>query len=149
MRFLLPLPLILALAACGPAAQMGLAPGLTARMDSPGARLDESAARDIVNAYRQTVGAQNLTIDPRLSAEATALATGYGRTGKAPVTPGGVAAMRVSAGYSTFADTFSGWRNSPADAAVLARPGARRAGIGVFGDPSTEYGIYWVLLLAD
>lgn len=143
----LALPL-LALAACsgGPAA---LSSGLTARMDQPGANLNRAEALGIVNAYRATSGAPALTADGGLDATAQALATDYARTGTAPKLPVGAAGMRVSAGYATFAETFSGWRNSPADAEVLARASARRAGLGVAYSADSTYGVYWVLVLDD
>ena len=143
------LVLLLALSGCGPAAQVGLAPGLSARMDQAGARLDAGAALGLINAYRSTRGVGPLAIDAQLANSATALAAAYARSGTAPKTPPGASAMRVSAGYPNIADTFSGWRNSPADADVLARAAARRAGIAAVSDPASTYGIYWVLLLAD
>ena len=141
--------LLAALGACGPGPGTGLAPGLTACMDVAGARLDRGEALRLGNAYRTTTGAGALTPDPSLEATADRLASQYAGTGTAPALPGGVSAMRVSAGYSSFAETFSGWRNSSADAAAMARPGARRAGIGVAYAANSGYGIYWVLLLAD
>lgn len=140
---------VLLLAACGPAVQSGLAPALTARMDSGGARLDAGQALGIVNAYRVSVGAAPVSLDPGLSGVADGLARAYATSGRQPQTPASASAMRVSAGYPTFADTFSGWRNSPPDAAVLARPAARRAGLAVVHSAASEYGTYWVLLLAD
>ena len=141
--------LTLLLAACGPATQSGLAPALTARMDTGGARLDANQALGIVNAYRSSVGASPVVADSALAEAANGLARGYATSGKSPQTPANASAMRVSAGYPTFADTFSGWRNSQPDAAVLARPSARRAGLAVVHDAASEYGVYWVLLLAD
>jgi uncharacterized protein YkwD len=57
--------------------------------------------------------------------------------------------MRVSAGYANFAETFSGWRNSPADAAAIADASATKAGLGVAYDANSTYGVYWVLVLAN
>jgi uncharacterized protein YkwD len=55
--------------------------------------------------------------------------------------------MRLSAGYTNFAETFSGWRNSPEDANVLAQGDARRAGFAAVYDPNSAYGTHWVMLL--
>ncbi len=123
--------------------------GLTARMDQPGAGLNRAEALGLVNAYRSTTGAPALSADTGLDAEAQALAAGYAGSGTPPRTPAGAAGMRVSAGYATFAETFSGWRNSPDDARVLTTPAARRAGLGVAYDVNSTYGVYWVLVLAD
>jgi hypothetical protein len=136
-----------AVASCGEEAG-GLAPGLVAQMDAPGANLDRASAIGIVNQYRATVGAKALTDDTSLDATAQSLASQYASTGTAPKLPPGATAIRVSAGYNTFAETFSGWRNSPADASALATATATRAGIATIYDPKSTYGIYWVLVLA-
>lgn len=138
---------LLALAACS-SGGTPLAPGLTASMDAPGAVLDRNAALNIVNHYRAANGVSPLTEDPGLSEQAAELAQQYARTGTAPNMPEGANAIRVSAGYSTFAETFSGWRNSPKDAAALIDPRSVRAGIGVYSDPSSEYGVHWVMIFA-
>lgn len=127
----------------------GLHPGLTARMDQPGANLDRAGAIGLVNAYRASVGTGALAGDAALDTTAQALAAQYATTGTAPKLPAGAVAIRISAGYANFAETFSGWRNSSADAAVLATPGARRAGIGVAFNQASTYGTYWVLLLGN
>jgi len=127
----------------------GIAPGLVARMDAPGAALDKNASIGILNQYRATAGAQPLRLDAGLDATAQALANEYAQTGTAPKTPSGATTIRVSAGYSTFAETFSGWRNSPDDARVLADHNLGRAGIGVAYSPNSGYGVYWVLVLAN
>ena len=141
------------LAACSPGggnagAGMGLAPGLSARMDQPGASLDRAQAVGIINAYRATNGLPPLTPDGGLDGTAQALANQYAATGTPPKTPNGVKGFKLSAGYATFAETFSGWRNNPADAAGL-RAAASKAGVAVAFNPSSSYGIHWVLILAD
>jgi uncharacterized protein YkwD len=153
---LLPIATVLGaalLAACSPGgnnagAGMGLAPGLSARMDQPGASLDRVQAIGIINAYRATNGLPPLTPDGGLDGTAQALANQYAATGNPPKTPNGVKGFKLSAGYATFAETFSGWRNNPADAAGL-RTAAGKAGVAVAFNPASSYGIYWVLVLAD
>jgi uncharacterized protein YkwD len=126
-----------------------LSGGLTARMDQPGASLNRGEALGIINHYRATVGGTPLVADAALDATAQSLAAGYAKSGNAPQLPPGSIAIRVSAGYANFAETFSGWRNSPADAAILAHNTATRAGLGVSYDASSTYGVYWVLVLDD
>ena len=138
----------LTLAACAPSGAP-LAPGLTARMDAPGANLDRGQAIGIVNAYRSTAGVAAVAGDATLDAMAQGLAAQYAATGTPPAVPTGTVAMRLSAGYVTFAETFSGWRNSAADAAVLAERNASRGGVGVAYNASSNYGVYWVLVLDD
>lgn len=126
---------------------VGLAPGLTAEINAPGVQMDRQSALNIVNQYRATRGAAPLTADPALDAQAQSLATAYAQSGTPPTRPADAAAMRLSAGYANFANTFSGWRNSPADADVLAQGDARRAGFAAVYDPNSAYGTHWVMLL--
>ncbi|HWV20178.1 MAG TPA: CAP domain-containing protein [Devosia sp.] len=132
----------------GGSAPTGLAAGLTARMDQPNARLDRAQAVNLVNAYRSTRGVAPLTADAGLDGTAQALANQYAQTGTAPATPQGLTVMKLSAGYATFADTFSGWRNSPADAAGLVAQGSK-AGLGVAYNAASSYGVYWVLVIGN
>jgi Uncharacterized protein with SCP/PR1 domains len=141
----------LALSACasmGGAAPAALAPALSARMDQPGATLDSQQAIGLVNAYRATRGLPALTADAGLNGTAQALANQYAQTNSAPGKPQALVQMKLSAGYATFAETFSGWRNSPADAAGLAA-NAAKAGIAVAYNPASSYGVYWVLVLGN
>jgi len=127
----------------------GLAPGLTASMDSPGASLDRPTAFGMLNQYRAHAGAGPLSDDPSLDATAQSLAQAYAASGKAPALPAGITGLRASAGYANFAETFSGWRNTPGDAAVLATPTAQRGGLAAIYDPNSTYGVYWILVLAN
>ena len=140
---------VLALGGCMGGGGGAAAPGLAARMDQPGASLDRSAALGMLNAYRSTTGTGALAGDAGLDASAQALAAAYADSGTAPKLPQGATAMRLSAGYASFAETFSGWRNSPDDAQVLATAAASRAGLGVAYNANSTYGVYWVLVLAD
>lgn len=125
---------------------IALAPGLSARMDQPGASLDKAQAIDIINAYRATKGLPALISDPALDGTAQVLANQYAQTNTPPKTPQDLVVMKLSAGYATFAETFSGWRNNPADAAGLTA-NATRAGVAVAFNQGSSYGIHWVLVL--
>ena len=139
------------LAGCvgGPSGGGGLAPGLTQAINTPGAQMDRGAALSIVNQYRSVRGVAALAPDQGLDAQAQTIASQYANSGTPPSLPSGLTAMRLSAGYENFAETFSGWRNSPADANVLASPTARRAGFAVVYNPSSAYGTHWVMVLAQ
>jgi uncharacterized protein YkwD len=137
------------LGACSTGGGGALSPGLSQRMDQSGASLNRAEALSIVNHYRQTVGAGALRADASLDATAQALAQQYASSGTSPKTPAGAVTIAVSAGYPNFAETFSGWRNSPADAAILANRSATRAGVAAVYDANSTYGVYWVLLLDD
>lgn len=137
--------LTLGLAACSSAG--GLSPGLSQRMDLPGAQLSRPEALGIVNNYRTSTGGTPLAEDATLDAQAQDLAQQYMKSGKQPPKPAGAVDIRYSAGYFTFAETFSGWRNSPADAAALTDRSATKAGVAVVSDNNSPYGVYWVLIL--
>jgi uncharacterized protein YkwD len=144
-RFALPVALMLGLAACG-GGQM-LSSGLTARMDAPGAQLNRAEALGIVNQYRGTVGAGALVNDPALDAAAQQLAASYAKTGRQSPKPDGTIEVRYSAGYSTFAETFSGWRGAPQNSAALSDKSATRAGIAAVYEANSPYGVYWVMIV--
>ena len=63
--------------------------------------------------------------------------------------PPGEIATRIDRRIPDFAETFSGWRNSPPDAAVLGMPNATRAGLAEFYAPNSAYGVYWILVLGS
>lgn len=151
LRPLFALTCLAGLAACSGSAPVssGLAPGLVAEINAPGAQMDRQAALNIVNQYRSLRGVPALSGDANLDAQAQAVATQYASTGTPPRQPAGVAAMRLSAGYTNFAETFSGWRNSPADADVLALGAASRVGFAAVYNANSAYGTHWVMVLAQ
>ncbi|ODT72515.1 MAG: hypothetical protein ABS75_03400 [Pelagibacterium sp. SCN 63-23] len=145
--------LALALAGCssfggGASSPAALPQALSARMDQPNATLDTQQAVGLINAYRATRNMPPLVADAGLNGTAQALANQYAQTNTAPAKPQALAQMKLSAGYSTFAETFSGWRNNAADAAGLTAQ-ATKAGVAVAYNPSSSYGIYWVLVLGN
>lgn len=139
----------IALGACSFGGGQPLSPGLTQPMNQPGAKLNRVEALFLLNDYRRAQGAVDVRGDTVLDSTAQTLAANYAKTGAQPNLPAGTVVMRLSAGYPTFAEVFSGWRNQPADAAALAEPSARRAGLGVAYDPNAAMGVYWVLVLAN
>ena len=137
--------LTLALAGCSTGG--ALSPGLSARMDVAGARLNTAEAIGIVNQYRGTVGAAPLTEDPALNAAAQTIAAQYAKTGRQAPKPDGTLEIRYSAGYANFAETFSGWRGAPQDSVALSGRNATRAGIASVYDANSPYGVYWVMIV--
>jgi len=95
------------------------------------------------------VGASALTGDTTLDATAQSLAAQYASTGNSPKLPAGAVAIRVSAGYPNFAETFSGWRNSPADAIGPCQQRGNPGRYRLVYDAKSTYGVYWVLVLAS
>ncbi len=125
-----------------------LSPGLTDRMDLNGANLDRAEALNLINQYRATRGVLPLSVDPVLDATAQQLAVNYAANSNRPQKPDtDIVQMQLSAGYTNFANVFSGWRGSASDATAIADPQATRAGFGVVYSANSTYGVYWVLLL--
>jgi hypothetical protein len=86
--------------------------------------------------------------DPALSAQAKTIAANYAKTGRQAAKPEGTSEIRYSAGYSTFAETFSGWRNSSQQSLVMSGSSVTRAGIAVVYEENSPYGVYWVVIVA-
>ncbi len=61
----------------------------------------------------------------------------------------GTLVMRLSAGYTTFAEGCSRAGGVFPPMPALADPNARRAGLGVAYEPNSGHGVYWVLVLDD
>ena len=137
-----------ALGACSFGGGAPLSEGLTTPMNRPGAQLNRVEALFLLNDYRRQNGASDVRGDTVLDATAQTLAQNYAKTGAQPLLPPGTTVMRLSAGYATFAEVFSGWRAVPADAAALSTTSVGRAGIGVVYEPASANGVYWVLVLA-
>lgn len=144
LRLVLAVALGLLVASCSAGS---LAPGLTARLDHPGASINRADALAIINQYRATAGLGPLVADPALDAAAQDAAQQYAQSGKQPPKPAGSIDVRYSAGYATFAEVFSGWRSSPPDAKALTSATATRAGVGGFYTDNSPFGAYWALVL--
>jgi uncharacterized protein YkwD len=144
-RFAVAAILAITLAGCS---STRLSDGLTQRMDSGTAQLNSAEAIGIINHYRSTVGVGVLMEDPALSAQAKTIATTYAKTGRQATKPEGTSEIRYSAGYSTFAETFSGWRNSDQKSLVMSGSSVTRAGIAVVYEENSPYGVYWVVIVA-
>ena len=144
-RFAVAAILAVTLGACSSTRLSG---GLTERMDSGTAQLNSAEAIGIINHYRSTVGVGALIEDPALSAQAKTIAATYAKTGRQATKPEGTSEIRYSAGYSTFAETFSGWRNSDQKSLVMSGTSVTRAGIAVVYEETSPYGVYWVVIVA-
>lgn len=129
-------------------------------LTAPGARIDNEAARATISAYRLNNGLKPLANDASLQALAQAEAQAMARADR----PGAAEAVKakasaagfggeglsanVSAGYHTFAEAFSGWRESPAHDRTMRAASATRMGIATAFAPGSKYQVYWVLVVA-
>ena len=158
-RWILLAPAVLALQACVDSPPPGGdVPSFYRRIDE-GFVLDEPAALSLVNGHRARNGLAPVALDPALTAQARQRAgsvaetdtSTWGEVPKVSRASAGTAAAtrreRVSAGYRTLAEAFSGWRDSaPHNAVLLDRP-ATRLGIAAVDRPGTKYRVYWAIIV--
>ena len=140
-------------------------PGFYQSLAAPGARIDAASAQDMLNAYRANAGLAPVAIDQRLMAvverEARAMADANrvdhaiarGNALKNRLDAEGYAhaeaVENVSAGYYTFAEAFSGWRDSRSHNENMLNPNVRRMGIATHYRPGSKYKVFWSMILAD
>ena len=135
------------------------------RLDVSGRAVDPASSIAMINEYRSGKGLPALTLDPALGRLAQEQASWMGSRDqvrasldkdralalrlKAAGVSAGVADENVSAGYRTFAEAFSGWRESKPHNAVMLNPKATRAGIATAYQPTSKYQVFWSLVVAE
>ncbi|MEZ5839199.1 MAG: CAP domain-containing protein [Hyphomicrobiales bacterium] len=140
-------------------------PGFYQSLARSGAVIDAPAALSMINAYRQNKGLGPLELDAGLTAiaekEARAMAAAdrvshandrgnslVDRLAAAGYAHGD-ASENVSAGYHTFAEAFSGWRDSRPHNATMLNANATRMGIATAYAPASKYHVFWSLIVAE
>ncbi|WP_422378576.1 CAP domain-containing protein [Roseibium sp.] len=127
-------------------------------------KVDAATAAQMISQYRVNNGLSPVSPDSKLiliaASQAQAMAAeGSVRASLAPDQqlatrmisigePRTAAAENVSAGYRTFAEAFSGWRESPKHNEVLLTKDATRLGIATAYSPSAKHKVFWSLVLA-
>ena len=155
---------MLVLTGCSDNAGLSNRPAFYTNLAQPGARLNESNARDMINGYRSSNGVAQVRLNPSLNTLARSYAAALAANARtAPaVRPDGRLKSRlisvgynaaevdesVTAGYYTFAEAFSGWRDSNTHRKVMLMPNATEMGIAAAYAPNTKYKVYWVLIMA-
>ena len=138
-------------------------PSFYRNLAQPGAELDATSAASMISGYRANNGLPAVTLDPELmklaQAQAEVMAKrdkldhGAGRPFVQRLKASGYDAKRaaenVSAGYHTFAEAFSGWRDSNPHRANMLLAGATRMGIAAVYTPASKYKVYWSLILVE
>ena len=154
----------LTLAGCAENGATSSRPAFYTNLAQPGARLNEANARDLINGYRTSNNVPQVQLNSSLNtlarSYAAALATNA-RTNPSVKPDGRLKARLVSvgynavevdesvtAGYHTFAEAFSGWRDSRPHRKVMLMPNATEMGIAAAYAPNTKYKVYWVLIMA-
>ena len=130
-----------------------------------GGQLDPNNALNLINSYRQSQGVGAVSLNPALMSLAKGYAASLASNAKTNrnVQPDGKLNARlqsagyqaadveesVTAGYHTFAEAFSGWRDSPPHRKTMLMKNATDMGIAAAYAPNTRYRVYWVLVMAQ
>ena len=154
--------LALALAAC---ADSQPRPAFYQNLARSGGKLDPNNARNLINSYRQSQGVGEVSLNPALMSLANSYAASLANSARTNrnVQPDGKLHARlqsagyqaadvdesVTAGYHTFAEAFSGWRDSPPHRKTMLMKNATEMGIAAAYAPNTRYKVYWVLVMAQ
>ncbi len=148
----------LTLASCAEPPRSTGTPSFYTNLGSASARIDAPNARATISAYRLNNGLAILGLDPALNAEAQTVADAMAAADKpasadrtkAALASRGIqgAEVNLSAGYRSFAEAFSGWRESGQHDRVMKAPGATRMGIATAYAPGSKYQVYWALVVA-
>lgn len=126
------------------------------------ARVDPAAATRMLTAYRTGHGLGPVRLDPTLTAMAQRQADAMARAGSLSHDVGGNFSSRINAagldtvragenlggGYFSTEEAFDGWQKSSGHKANLLMPQATRFGIALAKDPTTEYRVYWAMVVA-
>lgn len=127
-------------------------------------QVDAHAARNMISAYRERMGAPALSVDPELMKVARAqvremaarqsvdVSLEKGQMARARLDaagyPEGPVVANVSAGYRRLAEAFSGWRDSRQHNAHMLDKRMTRMGIATAFAPGSKYKVFWSLVLA-
>ena len=140
-------------AACSTPPQQQSQDTLYVRLEQSGTQLDPLAAISLINAYRRSNGLHPLQLDGELMRAAEQAAdkaaredrSTFGEMPQLPLSAGRPAQIKLSAGYLTMAEAFSGWRDVPFYNRALLSREARSLGIAAIRAPQGKYRVYWAL----
>ena len=152
------------LASCAEVPQQPSAPSRPAfynNLELPTSRLDVQDAVQVISTYRVSKGLAPVRVDPELVILAQNHANAQARANKVGHEIGGTFAGRVkslnkqrsvsvenvSAGYRSFAEAFSGWRDSKRHNANLLNKGVTRFGIAKAVNSKSKFKVFWTLVM--
>ncbi|MEM8794947.1 MAG: CAP domain-containing protein [Pseudomonadota bacterium] len=142
---------------------VGGQPAFYRNLESPTAVLDLNDAQQTISQYRSANGLGQLVLDPELVTIAQNHANAQARRGrmshnaggslgsrlKTLSEPRGAAVENVGAGYRSFAQAFSGWRNSKGHNENMLNTKVTRMGIAKAVNPNTKFKVFWTLILTS
>ncbi len=133
------------------------------RLDISGRPVDPASSLSMINQYRTNKGLAPLVWDAGLARIAQAQSNDMARIDRVHSTEeaqlpsqfagAGIAygsfLANFSAGYRTFAEAFSGWRESKVHEATMLSPRASRVGLATAYSPNSKYKIFWTLVVME
>ena len=136
-------------------------PAFYNNLELPTSRLDVQDAVQIISNYRVSKGLTPVIADPELIILAQNHANAPARDNKVGHEIGGTFADRVktlnsqrsvsvenvSAGYRSFAEAFSGWRDSKRHNANLLNKKVSRFGIAKAVNSNSKFKVFWTLVM--
>jgi uncharacterized protein YkwD len=151
------------LAACSRSPVPESRPPFYQRLDQTGGAVDPASSVSMINLYRSNRGLPPLVWDPTLARVAQgqvdrmAAADRVQSVEEAHLDRDLAAAgigyksylANFSAGYRTFAEAFSGWRESKVHDATMVAPRATRIGLATAQAPQSKYKIFWTLVVVE
>lgn len=153
----------LAVGACAqaPTSDTQSRPAFYNNLELPTSRLDVQDAVQIISSYRVRQGLQPVRIDPDLVVLAQSHANAQAKANKVGHEVGGSFAKRVkllndtravsvenvSAGYRSFAEAFSGWRESKRHNDNLLNKSVTRFGIAKAVNSNSKFKVFWTLIM--
>ena len=152
------------LAGCShPPAPSERTPPFYDRLDISGRPVDPASSLSMINQYRGNNGLAPLAWDPALARVAQAQVDRMAAADKVhsveearlDVDLGGAGIghksflANFSAGYRTFAEAFSGWRESKIHNATMLSARATRVGLATAQAPNSKYKIFWTLVVVE
>jgi len=138
-------------------------PAFYQRLDQTGGAVDPASSLSMINLYRSNKGLPALVWDPAVARVAQAQVDRMAAADKVQSVEearldGELAAAGVSyksflanfsAGYRTFAEAFSGWRESKIHDATMLAPRATRVGLATAQAPNSKYKIFWTMVVVE
>lgn len=136
-------------------------PAFYNNLELPTSRLDVQDAVRVISTYRVSNGLNPVQIDPALvvlaqnhaNAQASANKVGHEVGGsfasrvKSLNSTRSVSVENVSAGYRSFAEAFSGWRDSKRHNENLLNKKVRRFGIAKAVNSNSKFKVFWTLVM--
>ncbi len=167
-RFLMPIASLVGLslgflAGCSSVHEAGPTPPFYERLDLTGRQVDGPSSLGMINQYRGNNGLRPLSFSPVLEQVAKLAASRMASEGKVlsadevhlaeSLTQSGYRyktyVANLSAGYRTFAEAFSGWRELKENNAHMLDGRTTQIGLATAFVPGSKYQVYWALVLAE